>query len=85
MLNEFQVQSGIGVNLTFFGGGGVCQFSNTSPALVTAENYERLEADKKKHVQKKRRCVGPTIRYHCVTMPLVTDLSMKEENVDVEG
>ncbi|XP_040188339.1 vacuolar protein sorting-associated protein 72 homolog [Rana temporaria] len=53
--------------------------------IRSLENYERLEADKKKHVQKKRRCVGPTIRYHCVTMPLVTDLSVKEENVDVEG
>ncbi|KAM8794387.1 VPS72 protein, partial [Eudromia elegans] len=52
--------------------------------LRSLENYERLEADKKKHVQKKRKCVGPIIRYCSVTMPLVTELS-KEENVDVEG
>lgn len=49
-----------------------------------AENYERLEADKKKQVQKKRKCVGPVIRYWSVTMPLVPEPG-KEENVDVEG
>uniref|UniRef100_UPI00398F8621 vacuolar protein sorting-associated protein 72 homolog isoform X2 n=1 Tax=Pristiophorus japonicus TaxID=55135 RepID=UPI00398F8621 len=53
--------------------------------LRALENYERLEADKKKQVLKKRKCVGPTIRYHSVTMPLITELSVKEENVDVEG
>ncbi|XP_018429180.1 PREDICTED: vacuolar protein sorting-associated protein 72 homolog [Nanorana parkeri] len=53
--------------------------------IRSLENYERLEADKKKQVQKKRPCVGPTTRYHSVTMPLITDLSVKEENVDVEG
>ncbi|XP_075047971.1 vacuolar protein sorting-associated protein 72 homolog [Mixophyes fleayi] len=53
--------------------------------IRSLENYERLEADKKKQVQKKRRCVGPTIRYHSVAMPLVTDVTIKEENVDVEG
>ncbi|XP_063803027.1 vacuolar protein sorting-associated protein 72 homolog [Pseudophryne corroboree] len=53
--------------------------------IRSLENYERLEADKKKQVQKKRRCVGPTIRYHSVAMPLVTDVTVKEENVDVEG
>ncbi|KYO19674.1 vacuolar protein sorting-associated protein 72 homolog [Alligator mississippiensis] len=53
--------------------------------LRSLENYERLEADKKKQVQKKRKCVGPLIRYHSVTMPLITDLGVKEENVDVEG
>ncbi|NXD17956.1 VPS72 protein, partial [Nothocercus nigrocapillus] len=52
--------------------------------LRSLENYERLEADKKKQVQKKRKCVGPVIRYCSVTMPLVTELG-KEENVDVEG
>jgi len=35
-------------------------------------------------VQKKRKCVGPVIRYWSVTMPLITELG-KEENVDVEG
>ncbi|CAI9542083.1 unnamed protein product, partial [Staurois parvus] len=44
-----------------------------------------MRADKKKHVQKKRRCVGPTVRYHSATMPLITELNVKEENVDVEG
>ncbi|KAG8582451.1 hypothetical protein GDO81_008057, partial [Engystomops pustulosus] len=53
--------------------------------IRSLENYERLEADKKKQVQKKRRCVGPTICYHSVAMPLITDVSVKEENVDVEG
>ncbi|XP_051901865.1 vacuolar protein sorting-associated protein 72 homolog [Pristis pectinata] len=53
--------------------------------LRSLENYERLEADKKRQVLKKRRCVGPTIRFHSVTMPLVTEISVKEENVDVEG
>ncbi|KAM9293953.1 vacuolar protein sorting-associated protein 72 homolog [Gastrophryne carolinensis] len=53
--------------------------------IRSLENYERLEADKKRQVQKKRRCEGPVIRYHSVTMPLITDLGMKEENVDVEG
>ncbi|NXH10174.1 VPS72 protein, partial [Bucco capensis] len=52
--------------------------------LRSLENYERLEADKKKQVQKKRKCVGPVIRYWSVTMPLVPELG-KEENVDVEG
>ncbi|XP_025902415.1 vacuolar protein sorting-associated protein 72 homolog [Nothoprocta perdicaria] len=52
--------------------------------LRSLENYERLEADKKKQVHKKRKCVGPVIRYWSVTMPLVTELG-KEENVDVEG
>lgn len=49
------------------------------------ENYERLEADKKKQVHKKRRFDGPTIRYHSVLMPLLSDSLLKEENVDVEG
>ncbi|KAM4665248.1 vacuolar protein sorting-associated protein 72 homolog [Discoglossus pictus] len=53
--------------------------------IRSLENYERLEADKKKHVQKKRRCIGPTIRYHSVVMPLITEVNVKEENVDIEG
>ncbi|XP_028565870.2 vacuolar protein sorting-associated protein 72 homolog [Podarcis muralis] len=53
--------------------------------LRSLETYERLEADKKRQVQKKRKCVGPTIRYYSGTMPLVSDLGFKEENVDVEG
>uniref|UniRef100_A0A8C3J591 Vacuolar protein sorting-associated protein 72 homolog n=1 Tax=Calidris pygmaea TaxID=425635 RepID=A0A8C3J591_9CHAR len=44
--------------------------------LRSLENYERLEADKKKQVQKKRKCVGPVIRYWSVTMPLVGVTSM---------
>uniref|UniRef100_A0A8C3BGP3 Vacuolar protein sorting-associated protein 72 homolog n=1 Tax=Cairina moschata TaxID=8855 RepID=A0A8C3BGP3_CAIMO len=52
--------------------------------LRSLENYERLEADKKKQVQKKRKCVGPVIRYWSVTMPLITELG-KEENVDCSG
>lgn len=53
--------------------------------LCFVENYERLEADKKKQVHKKRRFEGPTIRYHSVLMPLVSQSQLKEENVDVEG
>uniref|UniRef100_A0A8C4QV54 Vacuolar protein sorting-associated protein 72 homolog n=1 Tax=Eptatretus burgeri TaxID=7764 RepID=A0A8C4QV54_EPTBU len=53
--------------------------------LRSLENYERLEADKKKQVLKKKRCTGPMIRYHSLSMPLVTEVSVKEENVDVEG
>ncbi|XP_062821154.1 vacuolar protein sorting-associated protein 72 homolog [Anolis carolinensis] len=53
--------------------------------LRSLETYERLEADKKRQVQKKRKCVGPTIRYYSGTMPLITDLGCKEETVDVEG
>lgn len=53
--------------------------------FVPAENYERLEADKKKQVHKKRRFEGPTIRYHSVLMPIVSHSVLKEENVDVEG
>ncbi|XP_030043043.1 vacuolar protein sorting-associated protein 72 homolog isoform X2 [Microcaecilia unicolor] len=53
--------------------------------IRSLENYERLEADKKKHVQKKRKCLGPTMRYYSVTMPLITEINLKEENVDVEG
>lgn len=53
--------------------------------LRSLENYERLEADKKKQVHKKRRFEGPTIRYHSVLMPLVSHSILKEENVDVEG
>lgn len=53
--------------------------------LPGVENYERLEADKKKQVHKKRRFEGPTIRYHSVLMPLVSHSILKEENVDVEG
>ncbi|NXM73935.1 VPS72 protein, partial [Serilophus lunatus] len=48
--------------------------------LRSLENYERLEADKKKQVQKKRKCVGPVIRFSSLTMPLIP-----EDNVDVEG
>ncbi|KAM9385254.1 vacuolar protein sorting 72 homolog a [Pholidichthys leucotaenia] len=53
--------------------------------IRSLENYERLEADKKKQVHKKRRFEGPTIRYHSVLMPLVSQSVLKEENVDVEG
>ncbi|XP_053330621.1 vacuolar protein sorting-associated protein 72 homolog [Spea bombifrons] len=53
--------------------------------IRSLENYERLEADKKKQVLKKRRCTGPTIRYQSVAMPLITEVTVKEENVDVEG
>ncbi|XP_028819943.1 vacuolar protein sorting 72 homolog a [Denticeps clupeoides] len=53
--------------------------------LRSLENYERLEADKKKQVHKKQRFDGPTIRYHSVLMPLLSDSLLKEENVDVEG
>lgn len=53
--------------------------------FTSSENYERLEADKKKQVHKKRRFEGPTIRYHSVLMPLVSNPVLKEENVDVEG
>ncbi|KAK5883570.1 hypothetical protein CesoFtcFv8_019884 [Champsocephalus esox] len=53
--------------------------------IRSLENYERLEADKKKQVHKKRRFDGPTIRYHSVLMPLVSHSVLKEENVDVEG
>nr|XP_020653863.1 vacuolar protein sorting-associated protein 72 homolog isoform X2 [Pogona vitticeps] len=53
--------------------------------LRSLETYERLEADKKRQVQKKRKCVGPTLRYYSGTMPLLSDLGYKEENVDVEG
>lgn len=53
--------------------------------VFLAENYERLEADKKRQVHMKRRCVGSVIRYHSVLMPLVSDDTFKEENVDVEG
>lgn len=53
--------------------------------IRSLENYERLEADKKKQVHKKRRCVGPTVHYHSMVMPLITDVTVKEENVDVEG
>ncbi|OCT66562.1 vacuolar protein sorting-associated protein 72 homolog [Xenopus laevis] len=53
--------------------------------IRSLENYERLEADRKKQVHKKRRWAGPTIRYHSMVMPLITELNVKEENVDVEG
>ncbi|EGW06708.1 Vacuolar protein sorting-associated protein 72-like [Cricetulus griseus] len=53
--------------------------------LRSLESYERLEADKKKQVHKKRKCPGPGITYHSVTAPLVGKPSPKEENVDMEG
>lgn len=53
--------------------------------LRSLENYERLEADKKKQVHKKRRCDGPTVRFHSVLTPLVSETHLKEETVDVEG
>ncbi|XP_069505953.1 vacuolar protein sorting-associated protein 72 homolog [Ambystoma mexicanum] len=53
--------------------------------IRSLENYERLEADKKKQVHKKQKWDGPTIRYCSATMPLITEVNMKEENVDVEG
>ncbi|EHA97356.1 Vacuolar protein sorting-associated protein 72-like protein [Heterocephalus glaber] len=53
--------------------------------LRSLETYERLEADKKKQVHKKRKCTGPIITYHSVTVPLVGEPGPKEENVDVEG
>ncbi|XP_057245183.1 vacuolar protein sorting-associated protein 72 homolog [Malurus melanocephalus] len=48
------------------------------------ENYERLEADKKKQVQKKRKIVGPVIRYWSLTMPLLPEAG-RDDPVDVEG
>lgn len=53
--------------------------------LRSLETYERLEADKKKQVHKKRKCPGPIITYHSVTVPLIGELGPKEENVDIEG
>ncbi|KAK1329060.1 hypothetical protein QTO34_011237 [Cnephaeus nilssonii] len=53
--------------------------------LRSLETYERLEADKKKQVHKKRKCPGPVITYHSVTVPLLGEPGPKEENVDVEG
>ncbi|XP_032010582.1 vacuolar protein sorting-associated protein 72 homolog [Hylobates moloch] len=53
--------------------------------LRSLETYERLEADKKKQVHKKRKCPGPIITYHSVTVPLVGEPGPKEENVDIEG
>ncbi|XP_078010997.1 vacuolar protein sorting-associated protein 72 homolog isoform X2 [Phascolarctos cinereus] len=53
--------------------------------LRSLENYERLEADKKKQVHKKRKCPGPVITYHSVTVPLLAEPGPQEENVDVEG
>uniref|UniRef100_A0A8C1CTC1 Vacuolar protein sorting-associated protein 72 homolog n=1 Tax=Cyprinus carpio carpio TaxID=630221 RepID=A0A8C1CTC1_CYPCA len=50
--------------------------------LRSLENYERLEADKKRQVHMKRQCVGSVIRYHSVLIPLVSDVTFKEENVD---
>lgn len=58
---------------------------NTNLCVCIAENYERLEANKKRQVHMKRQCVGSVIRYQSVLMPLVSDVSLKEENVDVEG
>lgn len=55
------------------------------PPFDPEETYERLEADKKKQVHKKRKCPGPIITYHSVTVPLVGEPGPKEENVDVEG
>lgn len=63
----------------------VCMDSSAHYIFLCIENYERLEADKKKQVQKKRRFEGPTIRYHSVLMPIVSHSVLKEENVDVEG
>lgn len=53
--------------------------------LRSLETYERLEADKKKQVHKKRKCPGPIITYHSVTVPLVGEPGPKEENIDIEG
>lgn len=63
----------------------MCDLSSNAVCVCGVENYERLEADKKKQVHKKRRFEGPTIRYHSVLMPLLPDTLNKEENVDVEG
>uniref|UniRef100_A0A8C5UE35 Vacuolar protein sorting-associated protein 72 homolog n=1 Tax=Malurus cyaneus samueli TaxID=2593467 RepID=A0A8C5UE35_9PASS len=52
--------------------------------LRSLENYERLEADKKKQVQKKRKIVGPVIRYWSLTMPLLPEAG-RDRPVDVEG
>ncbi|NWS19043.1 VPS72 protein, partial [Pachyramphus minor] len=51
--------------------------------LRSLENYERLEADKKKQVHKKRQCVGPVIRYCSLTMPLLPE--PPRQHLDVEG
>lgn len=53
--------------------------------IRSLENYERLEADKKKQVHKKQQWDGPTIRYCSTTMPLIAEVNVKDENVDVEG
>ncbi|KAK4807633.1 hypothetical protein QYF61_015979 [Mycteria americana] len=75
------------INLRSLGELGAMPRGAETPEMAQregVENYERLEADKKKQVQKKRKCVGPVIRYWSVTMPLVPEPG-KEENVDVEG
>ncbi|EDL23365.1 mCG141404 [Mus musculus] len=53
--------------------------------LRSLETYERLEADKKKQIHKKRKYPGPIITYHSVTVQLVGKPGPKEENVDMEG
>uniref|UniRef100_UPI00358F5365 vacuolar protein sorting-associated protein 72 homolog n=1 Tax=Myxine glutinosa TaxID=7769 RepID=UPI00358F5365 len=53
--------------------------------LRSLENHERLLADKMKQGLKKKQCTGPMIRYYSLSMPLVTEVSVKEDNVDVEG
>uniref|UniRef100_A0A8C1Y8R8 Vacuolar protein sorting-associated protein 72 homolog n=1 Tax=Cyprinus carpio TaxID=7962 RepID=A0A8C1Y8R8_CYPCA len=52
--------------------------------LIT-DNCKLFCADKKRQVHMKRQCVGSVIRYHSVLIPLVSDVTFKEENVDVEG
>lgn len=53
--------------------------------MHSLETHERLEADKKKQVHEKRKCPGPMITSHSMTVPLVGELGPEEENVEVEG
>jgi hypothetical protein len=44
-----------------------------------------MELEKKKSRVSQKKYVGPVIRYHSVTMPLIEELSSAEFEVNVDG
>lgn len=47
--------------------------------ILHAENYQRLELEKKSRRSVKATQKGPIIRYHSLTMPLIEEMPDEDE------
>lgn len=47
--------------------------------IISAENYQRMELERKKGRISKQIHKGPIIRYHSLTMPLIEELPPEPE------